>query len=152
MAEQIEWTAPEFNYTPKGPDWYWTVGIITTTLVIIAILSGNILFAIVLAVGGSALGYQAGQKPELIEFSADQRGIRIDDTLYPYSSLQSFWVENNPREQKLILQSEKTLMPYIIAPIEEVDPEDLRHFLLQFLPEERHQEPLAQKIMEYLGF
>jgi hypothetical protein len=152
MADQIEWTAPEFNYTPKDPDWYWTVGIIITTLVIISILSGNLLFAIVLIVGGSALSYQAGQKPELIEFSADQRGIRIDDTLYPYSSLQSFWVENNPHEQKLILQSEKTLMPYIIAPIEEVDPEELRHFLLQFLPEEHHKEPLSQKIMEYLGF
>lgn len=152
MAEKIEWTAPEFNYTPKGPDWYWTVGIITTTLVIIAIITSNLLFAIVLIVGGFALSYQAGQKPDIVEVAVDNRGVRMRDTLYPYSSLRSFWIENNPHEQKLILQSEKTFMPYVITPIEDVEPEQLRHYLLQYLPEEHHKEPLSQKIMEYLGF
>lgn len=152
MADEITWTAPEFNYTPKGPDWYWSVGIITTTLVVIAFLSRNLLFAIVLIIGGLSLGYQAGQKPGIIEVTVNNRGIRIKDTLYPYSSLQSFWVENNPHEQKLILQSQKTFMPHIITPVEDVNPEQLRHFLLQYLPEEQHKEPLSQKIMEYLGF
>lgn len=152
MAEEITWTAPEFNYTPKGPDWYWTLGIITTTLVIIALLTGNVLFAIILIIGGLGLGYQAGKKPRVVEITVDDRGVRSEDTLYPYSSLKSFRIENNKHEQKLILQSEKSLMPFIIIPINEADPEQLRHYLLQFLPEEQHKEPLSQKIMEYLGF
>lgn len=152
MPDEITWEAPEFEYTPKGPDWYWTVGIIGVTLIIISILSGNLLFAIVLAFAAVTIGIQGGQKPELIEFGVTRRGVRIDNTLYPFSSLASFWVENNPYEQKLILKSEKNLMPHIIIPIEDIDPEELRHFIIQFLPEEELQEPISHKIMEYLGF
>jgi len=152
MDEDITWQAPEFNYTPKGPDWYWTVGIIALTLIVIAILSGNLLFAFVLLVGSTALSYQASRKPGLAEFAVNNHGVRVNETLYPYSDVESFWVEDNPHEQKLILQSQKLLMPYIIIPIVDVDPQELRHYLLQFIPEEHHKEPLSQKIMEYLGF
>jgi hypothetical protein len=152
MAEEITWTAPEFNYTPKGPDWYWTLGIITAALVVIAFLVGNVLFAVVLIIGGLGLGYQAGNRPDIIEIVVDESGVRLKDTLYPYSSLDSFRIERNEHEQKLILKSEKTFMPYIIISINDVDPEQLRHYLLQFIPEEQHKEPTSLKIMEYLGF
>ena len=152
MADNISWTAPEFNYTPKGPDWYWMVGLITLTLVIIALSLGNILFAIVLIVGSFAISFQASQRPEVIEIKVTKQGVQVADTLYPFSSLQSFWVVNSPHEQKLILKSEKTYMPYVVVPIDNVNPENVRHFLLQYLPEEKLKEPLSQKVMEYLGF
>lgn len=151
---QFSWSAPEHVYTEKGPDWFWAVGIITLTLAIAAIAYGNVLFAIVIVVGAVALTLQSLRRPQTVEFAIGERGITADETLYPYSTLHSFWVEHNPHEQKLILQSQKTLMPYIVIPIDksEVDPEAVRHELLYFLPEEEHLEPLSQKIMEYLGF
>lgn len=152
MEEEMRWHAPEFITYEKGPDWYWAVGVISVTLAVAAIVFGNILFALVILIGAVALSMQASRDPEIREFSIDRQGVQIDDTLYPYSSLVSFWVENNPHEQKLLLQSEKVWMPYIVAPIAEVDPEEVRNFLIQYLPEEEHQEPLSQKIMEYLGF
>jgi hypothetical protein len=106
----------------------------------------------VLIVGSFAISFQASQRPEVIEIKVTKQGIQVTDTLYPFSSLQSFWVVNSPHEQKLILKSEKTYMPYVVVPIDDVNPENLRHFLLQYLPEEKLKEPLSQKIMEYLGF
>jgi hypothetical protein len=152
MKEEISWHAPEFITYEKGPDWYWAVGVISITLAVAAILFGNILFALVIIIGAVALSMQASRDPEIREFIVGDRGVQVDDTLYPHSSIVSFWVENNPYEQKLLLQSEKAWMPYIVAPITEVDPEEVRNLLIQYLPEEEHQEPLSQKIMEYLGF
>lgn len=152
MDDEIRWHAPEFIKYEKGPDWYWAVGVISITLSVAAILFGNILFAIVILVGTFALALQASRDPEIREFVVDKRGVQTDETLYPYSSLASFWVENNPHEQKIILMSEKTWMPYIVVPIAEVDPEKIRNFMIEYIPEEEHQEPLSQKIMEYLGF
>jgi hypothetical protein len=128
------------------------VGLITLTLVIIALSLGNILFAIVLIIGSVAVSFQASQQPDIIEIKVTKQGVQVADTLYPFSSLQSFWVVNSPQEQKLILKSEKTYMPYVVVPIDGVNPENVRHFLLQYLPEEKLKEPLSQKIMEYLGF
>jgi len=152
MQAEIRWQAPEFITYEKGTDWYWAVGVIAITLAVAAILFGNILFSLVIIIGTAALSMQASRDPEIREFAVGDRGVQIDDTLYPYSSIISFWVENNPHEQKLLLQSEKMWMPYIVMPIAEVDPEEVRNFLINYLPEEEHQEPLSQKIMEYLGF
>jgi hypothetical protein len=152
MADKISWSAPEFNYTPKGPDWYWMVGLTTLALVVTALVSGNILFAIILVIGSISIAIQSSQKPEVINIKATDQGVQVADTLYPFSSLRSFWVVNTPHEKKLLLRSEKTYMPYVVIPIEEVNPENVRHFLLQYLPEEKLKEPLIRKIMEYLGF
>ena len=43
-------------------------------------------------------------------------------------------------------------MPYIIIPLGDADPETVRNFLLEYLNEEEHSEPLSHKLMEYLGF
>lgn len=152
MADDISWQAPEFEYIEKGPDWYWAVGVIATTLIVAAILFENLLFSLVILFATIALVTQANREPDILEFTIDRRGVRIENTLYPYASLRSFWVENTEHEQQIILQSQKNLMPYIIVPIAEVDPEEVRDYLLQFLPEEEHEEPLSHKIMEYLGF
>ena len=42
----IAWEAPEYYHTDKTADWFWTLGIITVTIVIVSLLLGNILFAI----------------------------------------------------------------------------------------------------------
>jgi len=152
MKDEISWQAPEFIAYEKGPDWYWAVGVISITLAVAAIIFGNILFAVVILIGSFALSLQATRDPEIRDFSVNRKGVQADETLYPYSSLESFWVENNPHEQKVILMSEKTWMPYIVLPIAEHDPEEIRNFMIEYLPEEEHQEPLTQKIMEYLGF
>jgi hypothetical protein len=150
--KEITWQAPDFIKQEKSTDWYWIVGVITVTLSVTGFVFGNVLFGILVIIASVALTLQSSREPEIREFTVNQRGVKIDNILYPYSTLKSFWVENNPHEQKILLQSERALMPYIVIPIENIDPENIRDYMIKFVPEEEHQEPLMQKVMEYLGF
>lgn len=148
----LKWKAREYIHSEKTTDWFWSVGLIALVLIIIAILMENILFALVIIIATIALTLLAVRKPEVIEIEVTQRGIRVDSVLYPYASLDSFWVEDRFFEDKLILKSNKPLTPLIILPVENIDPHILQDFLLNYLPEEEHEEPFSQKFMEWLGF
>jgi len=83
----------------------------------------------------------------------NQKGIKVDKELYPFVSIESFWVDSVDEENpKILLKSKKKIMPLIVIPIEEHHPLDIREFLLQYLKEEEINESLSQKIMEKLGF
>ena len=89
----------------------------------------------------------------MVEISINQKGITVEKEMYPFATLESFWVESQDEEnQKILLKSKKLLMPLITIPLEEHHHLDVREFLLQYLPEEEMHEPLSQKIMERLGF
>ncbi|PIP86953.1 hypothetical protein COW81_02895 [Candidatus Campbellbacteria bacterium CG22_combo_CG10-13_8_21_14_all_36_13] len=152
MNEQISWDAEEFEHRPKSNDWYWAVGIITAAIAVASIMFENIFLAIFIVISSLALILQSAQKPRLLNISIDNRGILINKRLFPFNSLESFWLEKTEHEDKLIVKSKKALMPFIIIPVHQVDSMEIEQFLIEHLKEEELHEPLAQKIMERLGF
>ncbi len=87
-----------------------------------------------------------------MEVELNKRSIFINNKIYPFNTLKSFWVEEYGKEPLLIIQSMKPLMPYIIIPVGDADPDNIRDFLIKYMTEEEHFEPLSHKLMEYLGF
>lgn len=152
MQPLISWDAPEHYHTEKNSDWYWAVGIITITAVVLAIIFNNIIFAIFLLVGAFALVVHATKRPRIIHYEINDRGVVIGDILYPFLTLDSFWVDAQEVPPKVLIKSHKTFMPYISIHIEEVDPEKVRDILLNYIAETEHREPLSQKILERFGF
>lgn len=151
--KEIAWDAPEYIYVEKTADWYWSLGIITAALAGIAIWQGNFLFALIALVGGFAVALYAVRKPRTIHISISIRGIEIDSRIYPYESLDSFWIFYHPGGVKeLSIMSEKMFMPRIPAPLGAIDPNDVRELLLEFLPEKRQEESLVDVITRRLGF
>lgn len=154
MDFSIQWQAHEYEYIEKDTNWFWAVGIITAALALVAILVGNILFALVILLAGFTLSLHAARKPDIVNFEINPKGVKVDATLYPFSTLESFWVDElNEINPKIIFKSEKPFMPVIILPMPaETDPEDIREYLRYYLEEEEMYEPLSHKLMEYLGF
>lgn len=152
MKPLISWNAPEHIYTEKNNDWYWSVGIITITAAVLAFIFNNIIFGIFIIVGAFALIVHAIQKPKMVHYEINDRGVVVNDTLYPFLSLESFWINPHDVNPKILIKSHKTFMPYIIIHIEEVNPDDIRDTLLNYISETVHQEPLTQKLLERLGF
>lgn len=151
--EPITWHVEEYVHREKSPDWYWAVGVIAVSLSATAVLFGNALFAIVIALSFFALMLYAKRKPIVHQIKIDTRGIEEGRTHYPFSSLESFWVEDRyGGTAKIILKSKKKLLPYIIIPIAGVDSELVRDHIRRHVREEEHHEPLAKQVMEYLGF
>lgn len=147
------WQTTEYVHQEKSPDWYWTVGIIATALVVISVIFGNTLFGLVLAIGAFALAMFASRRPNVILVNVHDKGITIDKTLYPFVSLQSFYIDESHRYgPQLIFKSKKMIMPLIVIPLETEKTDDLRTFLETRLKEEKVNPGLLHTLLESLGF
>ena len=152
MEPIIEWNAPEHYYYKRSADWYWAVGIVAITCAALAFIFGNVIFGILILVAAFALSIHAANPPRIVRYQINDRGIVIDDTLYPFLTLDSFWIDHLHHEPKILLKSLKFFMPFISVPIAEVDPEDVRTVLLKYIAETEHIEPLSLRILELMGF
>jgi hypothetical protein len=144
----------EHNHGEKTPDWFWSVGIIAVAGAILAIYFSNLLFALVILLGAFTSIMASHTPPRLLKYEIGRRGVKVGDTLYPFSTLESFWVIDEEIDDRIIIKSEKFLMPYIVVPFDstETGADDIRDYLLDYINEEELHEPAAQKIMERLGF
>ncbi len=150
--ETIIWSVPEYEHKKRGIDWYIALGIIAIASSVASFMLGNILFGIFILIGMFTLAMYGIREPQTMEVEINKRGIFTNNKIYPFNTLESFWVEEYSKEPKIIIQSEKPLMPYTIIPIGDTDPDKIRGFLIKYMDEKEHPEPLSHKLMEYLGF
>lgn len=152
--QPIEWQAHEYVHYEKNQNWYWILGLFAVTGAVCAILFKDLLFAILILIAALVVAIVAGRKPSLVQFALTQRGVRIDDQLYPFNNLKSFAIaERSPNHTpKLILEPRGHFAMHIYIPLENVDVDHVHDFLLDFLKEEDHEEPIIHHFMEWIGF
>lgn len=150
----ITWEADEYIHVEKTPDWYWALGLVAVAGAVAAIIYNNVLFAAFILIAAFVLAIQAARRPNVRRFAVTQRGIRIDDTLIPYNSLESFSVDElSPNHTpKLIINPKGVFTSIIVIPIVDVDADDVHDYLAPLLDEDEHTEPLSHRVMEWLGF
>lgn len=153
----LKWVAHEYRHTEKSADWYWTLGIVSISVAVAAIIFGNVLFAVLVLIATFVSGMYAARRPDEIEIEITGRGIRAGSTLFPFRHLQSFWLEDeDPTDDippRLLVKSSKLIMPLLIFQLsEEVHPDEVRLLLLPRIKEEHLEEPLGHQIMDALGF
>lgn len=150
----IEWRALEHNHQEKSTDWFWIVGVISIAGAILAAYFDNLLLAILIVLAGFTSLLHGHTQPQVIDFKITRKGVQAGPSLFPFSTLKSFWVIDEDINDRIILRSKKFLMPYIILPFDstKTDPDAIREYLLEYLNEEEMEEPISQLIMERLGF
>lgn len=152
-VKSVSWEAYEHHHTEKGSDWFWVLGIVTLSVTVAAILLGNVLFGILIFVAGLVTALHANREPKIIEYAVTSRGVRVGDTIYPYSTLEVFFIdEEDPLGPLLLIQSQKMFMPLILMPLPEEYVDEIEELIASRLPEEFIEEPLANKILEFFGF
>ena len=156
MAETVRavtWSAPEHHHIEKSSDWYWALGIIAVAGAVASILFGNTLFGIVILLGASTMVVFALREPKLMDFAVTVRGIRTGNELFPYSTLESFYIdEHDPRGPQLLIKSKRIFMPLIIVPIPEEYIDEIDFLLSPRLTEEHLEEPFSHRLLEFFGF
>ena len=158
MSHEINWQAPEYEYKPKSADWFWTVWIVAIGATIASFLLNNILFGIFILLSAFSVSIYASKKPSLINFSLSEKGISINNKLILYSTLESFWVTEDPNptdgRRKILFKAKRKTSPYISVPLTEktIDSKEIKECLLKHLKEIEHNESLLQTIIEKLGF
>lgn len=152
---RISWQAYEHSHTgDKSSDWFWGLGVVSVGAIILSIYFGNILLSIIFFLFTVISIMMAKKKPEIHTFEITRKGVRAGNLLFPYSNLESFWVDDNEYDDKIIFRTRKAMQNFLVIPFDstETDPELLRDFLLDYLDEEELEESLHQKLMEFLGF
>ena len=153
--KKITWTAADHIKVERSTDWFWILGIVTIGAAMLAIYFNNILFAFLLGIGVFTIFIQSHSEPKDQNFEINRKGVAVGETLYPFSTLESFWVidEDGWDRDRILIKSKKTLMPMIIVPLgEDNDPDEVREYLLEYLDEEHMEESFFEKVAILLGF
>lgn len=149
----ITWEGLEHSHKEKGSDWYLAFAIIVISVVAVAALFDNFLFALLLGVAGLTMALAISRKPSIIPYAVTVRGIRIDESLYPYSTLRSYYIDEDHHEgPQLLIMSSQKLMPILIMPIPEEYIDDIEDILSERLDEEFLEEPFFMILLERFGF
>lgn len=153
MEAPIQWRTLEFEYKEKSADWYWTLGIVAVVGTLIAIILGNILFAVLIVIATFTVVLYASKHPDNVDFEINKRGIQAGNMLHPFGSLESFWIEEvREGSFKLLLTSKKTLSLQIIIPLANAPLDEVREYLIRNLPEVEQHESFTEHIVELVRF
>jgi hypothetical protein len=149
----VEWQAPEHHFDKRTADWYWILGIIALAGAVLSFYFGNFLFAIFILLGGFTIGFLSYRETKDVTVKVTNKGIVFHKFLYEFRSHKSFWIEDDhTRGPRLLMHPLGTLSTLTVIPIsEEIDLEQLRDLLLNFLDEEMLQESLVHRLFDKIG-
>ncbi|MBI2048576.1 MAG: hypothetical protein HYT30_01480 [Parcubacteria group bacterium] len=151
MNETITWSGQEHQHIERGSDWYWALGIIIMSSALTAVLLNNVLFALLIVLGGVTLGMLAKRPPAVVEFALGERGLAVGDTFYPYEEMRAFWVSEDD-EPTLLIDTPRIMNPDLIIPLTDVDPNMVRAFLAERVPEIELHQSFIYTLAEFFGF
>ena len=151
--EIFSWQAPSFSRKNKDPKWY----VISIIFILIAIgysvwQKDWYVIGIIVIVSAIMFWYVFSVHPKDVSYKITPMGIYIDDKLYPFSEIHSFWMVYNGNVKSLYLALVKKYLPTVVIGMENVDPLLIKGFLLKKIPEqEKRGESLVDKFTRIAG-
>ncbi len=147
----LSWSAHEYEWKERSVDWFWTIGLIAIAVLVGAVLLGDTLFGILLALGLGLIAYLSIRKPEIITVVVNEKGILIGENFLPYKKLKHFYVAKDSASPSLLLMTDRFFIPMASVPLEGSDPDIIREYLLPHLEEKEMEESRSHKILERFG-
>lgn len=143
----LEWQSPEHHFDRKSTDWYWTLGAIILGSAILTFWFGNFLFGIFIIIAGITIGFLSYKETKIVPIKITIRGVVFNRQLYPWASQKSFWIDDtNPHGPRILMRPTGSYLPLAVIPInKEIDLNDARDILLEFLDEEFLAESIIHK-------
>ena len=139
----ISWKIQDFQENPKSVRFLAILYSTMFILTIYGLLTNNLLLSILIILFGFTFFIFEKKKSQTIIFAITKEGIFIHDHLYSYDSLESFWIEYEPKGlQELSFKTTQLFLPFLKIPLEKTNPAKLRKCLIKFLPEKKHQHNL----------
>lgn len=148
----VYWEAPSFYYNPQKRYLSLVIVALLTGAIALLIFKYDVLVSIFLILSSAVLLLYSKQKPTKSKITVDQSGIWVDNIMYYYKDLRSFWIEYNPGGSKeLSLESTKWYMPYVKILLNNQNPVEVRSLIINFLPEKEHENSLIDYVGRKLG-
>lgn len=149
----ISWKAPEFEFYEKTTLWYIIMSIAGIAFLGFAIFNKNYIMAITFVMAFTVIFLFANKKPRILRFSITPRGVKIQNRIYNFDHLESFWIFYDPPEVKILsLKSNKALMPHIHIHLGNANPLEIRKILLEYIEEKEQTESFIDAMARRIGF
>ena len=147
METILEWHSPEHHFDKKSKDWYWILGVFALGASILAFYFDNFLFGVFILIASLTIGILSYKETKVTTVKITYKGIVFGKQLYPWLSYRSFWIEDEHIHGfRILMHPLNSYLPLTIIPInEEVDLNDVRDILLEFLEEEFLEESFVHK-------
>lgn len=149
----LEWDAHEYHHYPKSQRWFAGMGVVTAVFALFGFLTGNIFFALFVLVAAFVIYLFAIREPRIVSNALTAQGVRAGNRLFDYEDLESFWIFYEIGGIKeLSIETKRGLISHVRMPLGEAEPVAVREILIQFVPEKRHEESLANILSRLVGF
>lgn len=151
--EALTWKAHEFAMYRKTFVWFAGLWGAAGLIVLVMILLKNYTAAALFAIAAFVMSLYGKTQPRVMIFGVSSQGVRIGERLYLYSDLRSFWIfyEKGVRAE-LSLRSNRALMPYVRAPLGDMNPAKVHAALSRYLPERKHADSAVDALSRHIGF
>jgi hypothetical protein len=148
----LSWSMPAYEEKYRSPDWFWALGVIAITIAITSIIYSNYFFAILILISSGLLYFFATETPEIIDYTINDKGLKIKDHIFLFENIKSFYVQKD-HKPTLFIKTERFFMPTVSIPIEYDMADSIKNiFDLKKIKEEEMREHPSEKIMDTLGF
>ena|SRR3989338_108954 len=143
-----EWTIQEYERHERGTFWYVFMISIGLALVLYALATQNFLFALIIILFAIILFLQSHQEPLQVQFQITELGVIISRRFYTWSEFNNYYIIYEPPHVKtLFLDTVSTLRPALRVPLLDMNPNEIRHTLSQYLSEDvEKEEPLSDRM------
>ncbi len=152
-ARVFSWETPEHENRPKPKGWTATVIALATVFAVFGIITENPLFAVIVALAAFLVIVYGKRPAQILAVRVADDGIAVNGTFHSWDAFGSFWALVEPDgRRELRLRGNTWLFPFLTVPLGAEDPETLRRFVAEHLPEREDRPTLAEVIAERLGF
>lgn len=135
------WKIHEYTKYERTVAWYIVMGAIGAVLLVYALWTVNILFALIIIISAVIIYFSGHRQPRELDFKITEDGLEIGERFYPYKNLKKFWIIYEPPTVKhLYFETQRWLHPELSIPLGNTNPVMVRKILLKYLVEDLEQE------------
>ena len=127
----FSWEAPQYIQHAKTKRWYFIAAAISGLFIVGALVMKDWTFALaILALSGVYYYTQEYHPPRIIRIVISEMGIKVGDTVHPFSHIQAFWMMYHPPHlTTLNLRLHRKFAHDVVIQLADQDPVAIRRFL-----------------------
>ena len=140
----FEWKAAEQAAVMHLAKYRTTVIIAIVLMALWALYNSNWLFFIILGLWGLIMIVIADVKPRIHDFRVTETGIAIDEQMFPYIEIKSFWIRQDIRNKKKIFAFKfvNPMRAALHVPVPAEQAEQIRLAVNDYVPQGREETSL----------
>lgn len=150
----IQWQFPEYEQRVR-PKWWWLLAIVVWLALVIwaALAQHSFLYLLILLFAAIIFITLERREPQSLTCSITDEGVEVDDHLYLFDDLETFFIIYQPPQIKNLYLIRKSWRPILAIPLHNQNPSEVKKVLAPRLKEEleRTEEPFLDQLARLLG-